>query len=98
MTAYRRPIRHAAPDADDLPGVRAQPPLLAASADGMQAESAICPATGAAGEQAGLPEPELGNLPHLPHASGNYSRNLLRCSVRNYHYGVFLMLTADVRA
>lgn len=67
---YRRPIRHAPPDADDLPGVRAEPSLLAASPHRVQAEPAFRSAVDEAGEQAGLPEPVTGNLPDVPDASG----------------------------
>lgn len=76
-TAYRRPIRHAAPDADDLPGVRAQPPLLAAGAHGVQAEPALRSAAGAPREQVRLPEPQPGDFPYVPDAPGTIAPELV---------------------
>lgn len=63
-------FQHAAPDAEHLPGVRAQPPLLAASAHGMQAVPGLRRAAEAAGEQTRLSGAVPGDLPHLPHAPG----------------------------
>lgn len=47
---HRGPVRHAPAHADDIPGVCQEPSLLAASADGVQAEPAVRATLGEAGE------------------------------------------------
>lgn len=69
---YRRPIRHAPPDADHLPGVCEEPPLLPPSPHGVQAESAVCTTPGEVGEQACLPEPVARDVLDLSNASGMF--------------------------
>lgn len=67
----RGPVRHAAANAQYLPGVRAQPPLQSAGPDGVQAVHAVRRLAGEAREQTGLSGTQPRDVPHLPHAPGS---------------------------
>lgn len=67
---YRRPFLYAITHAVHLPRIREEPPLLPTSAHGVQAVPPVFCSSQAAREQAFVSWPFFGNIPHIPHASG----------------------------